>query len=124
MELRDIWNSTVTPPLPQVQRLSPQRIRKSGIALKEYGFELLVKAVSAIETSPFCRGGGGRGWVATFDFMISADHAVKVLEGAYDAQPEHAPSTRSARNRRALSEFAGADSTSLPELIAGSTDDV
>jgi|TARA_R110000824_G_scaffold49264_3_gene138297 hypothetical protein len=122
-ELKDLWNSTVTQPLPQVQRLSPQRIRKAQIAVKEYGYELLVQAISATETSPFCRGGGGRGWVATFDFLISGDHAVKVLEGAYDAQPEDAPSTRSARNRRALSEFAGSDSTSLPKLVAGSPDD-
>lgn len=37
-----------------------------------------------ISTSDFCRGKNERGWVATFDWLLQPDTAIKVLEGKYD----------------------------------------
>ena len=110
-QLKNAWNRIVTPPLPQVQRLSPQRIRTCEIAIKEYGLDALTSACQAVEKSAFCRGSGNRGWVAMFDWLIRADHCLKVLEGAYDAQPEtpkaqpRSTNSLSDQNRREMEAF-------------------
>ena len=52
--------------------------------------------VQRINASDFCRGQNERGWVATFDWLLQPDTAVKVLEGKYDnrthlEKPREAP---------------------------------
>ena len=94
--LKDTWNRIVTDPLPKVQRLSPQRIRTCEIAIKEYGLDALTSACQAVEKSAFCRGSGNRGWVATFDWLIRADHCLKVLEGPMTPSPRRRRRSRAA----------------------------
>ena len=42
------------------------------------------KAIAKISASQFCNGENDRGWKATFDWFISRDSVVKVMEGKYD----------------------------------------
>jgi len=45
-------------------------------------------AVSACSATAFLRGEGGKGWRASFDWLIENDtHVAEVLEGKYGAAP-------------------------------------
>lgn len=87
IELKEVWNRSVTPPIPQVLELSPQRIKLAEIAITQFGTEILHSACKAINASDFARGGGSRGWIANFDFLITKDHCLKILEGNYATPP-------------------------------------
>jgi hypothetical protein len=45
------------------------------------------EVVRAIASSSFCVGQNGRGWRATFDWLVLPDTRVKVLEGKYSGTP-------------------------------------
>lgn len=91
--LADLWNELTTAPLPPCQELSDQRKRKAIARLKERSLEEWRAIISRIEASSFCRGETGAGdWVASFDFLLKPDTAVKVLEGKYDDRKAAKPS--------------------------------
>ena len=42
------------------------------------------EALARVKRLKFCRGGGDRGWVATFDWFIKPNTVTEILEGKYD----------------------------------------
>ena len=86
------------PRLPEV--LGPTKARRQKFALRcrelarilpeaeaVYGIEFWERLFARVRESPFLRGESDSGWQASLDWLLeSADHVVRVLEGAYDAR--------------------------------------
>lgn len=87
--LGDAWNAGVSAPIPHVRELTDKRRRGAVARLRERVIEDWRVVIGRINASPFCRGENERGWVATFDWLLQPDTAVKVLEGKYDARKKH-----------------------------------
>lgn len=84
-QIKNLWNQMVTHPLKPVSFLTLKRIANLRAALARHPLDKWQDIISRVETSSFCRGGGDRGWVASFDWLIGSDDAVvKILEGRYD----------------------------------------
>jgi hypothetical protein len=50
-----------------------------------------IEGISRVTGSKFCRGGGPRGWKATFDWFIKPGTLTKILEGQYDDETPTKP---------------------------------
>lgn len=82
---RTLWNETTTAPLKPCLFLTLKRRRHIRACLVERPLEAWREVFARVEQSSFCRGDNARGFVASFDWLISGpDPAVKVLEGQYD----------------------------------------
>jgi class 3 adenylate cyclase len=78
----EAWNALG---LGQVQKILPdtERGRLLKKRLQDYGLDAVLKAIRNVGESSFLRGGGGKGWVCTFDWFIKPANFAKVLEGNY-----------------------------------------
>ena len=83
--VRDAWNRLTRPPLPRCRHLTAARRAAARQRLKEYTLADIEAAIARIAASPFCRGGGRRGWVAGIDFLLRPNTVARALEGAFDA---------------------------------------
>lgn len=87
--LAEIWNELRGPAQPAVRKLSPARLKKAKLRLKENpNLDEWREAMAAIASSDFCNGKNDRGWVANFDFFITPGKCEKALEGAYSGGPK------------------------------------
>ena len=71
----------------RIQRIKMlNNFRKSHIEarMKEYGNDAIIEVIKKASESDFLNGCGGKGFVATFDWLIRPNNFVKVLEGNYD----------------------------------------
>jgi hypothetical protein len=87
-DLAGLWNA-IEPPLPRCLELTTDRKKRARKRLKERPFDQWRAVVARIGASDFCRGlipsrTGDIPWVATFDWLLKPETAVKVLEGKYD----------------------------------------
>ena len=84
-DLLDLWNKSADKAFPRVLKMTEGRRRKAAARIAEHdspGWWVLV--LNGMNSSPFLKGDSGRGWRASFDWLVrSDDSAVKVLEGAY-----------------------------------------
>jgi hypothetical protein len=82
-----LWNRIVR--IPRVASL-PARSRRRACAraaLADHPDAAYWQSLFArVRDTPFLQGGGANGWRASFDWIITPDHAARVLEGAYDAR--------------------------------------
>lgn len=99
--LQAAWNAGTTAPIPKCLELSPRRRVKAKGRLQERPLSEWVEIIARIEASPFCRGDNDRGWVATFEWLLQPDVAVKVLEGQY-AHRARAPAGRLSQTARTI----------------------
>ncbi|HOJ04133.1 MAG TPA: DUF1376 domain-containing protein [Bacteroidota bacterium] len=84
--VRTAWNRTMdSPPFTPVMKLSGQRERHLRARYGEAVFrERYPEIFSIVNESPFCRGSGKTGFIASFDWIIKNDaNYTKVLEGKY-----------------------------------------
>lgn len=94
--LMQMWNGLTDGPIPQCRALTGKRLAHAKARLRGSlqlanmadtvsignAWETIIRRVVA---SDFCNGKNDRGWVATFDWLVSSDDVpVKVLEGKYD----------------------------------------
>lgn len=87
-EVRDGWNTLAgNHGLPQIAKLSDQRRRKAKAQAKRFPIDDWVNVFAKISQSPFLRGENERGWRCDFDFILSEQNFLKILEGKYDPQP-------------------------------------
>ena len=106
--LMSVWNTLTQPPIPQCREVSKSRSVHAKARLSERTLSDWHEIISRIQDSGFCRGENDRGWVATFDWLLKPDTAVKVLEGKYDDRAKHTSGgkeTLGARAIRATQEF-------------------
>ncbi len=104
--LFEAWNRFGTN-LPQARVLTKSRATKARQRLSERrleGQDGWNEVICKINNSPFCTGGGDRGWRATFDWLLRPETAVKVLEGQYTAP---AAPAKTLANVRAVGAFLG-----------------
>lgn len=78
----EAWNALG---LGQIQKILPdtERGRLLKKRIQDYGLEAVLRAIRNVGESSFLRGGGGKGWVCTFDWFIKPANFAKVLEGNY-----------------------------------------
>jgi hypothetical protein len=83
-DLMELWNSVAHQSLPRCAELTEKRTTAAKGRLAERSLPVWKQVIERINQSAFCRGKNDRAWVATFDWLLQPDVAVKVLEGKYD----------------------------------------
>lgn len=87
------WNTQAH--LPKVQTLNGREHLLRSRMREPFFVSNYAAAIERIARSRFCLGAvDGRGWRATFDWLIRADTIAKVMEGKYDDKPADAPKAR------------------------------
>lgn len=81
--------------LPSIRSLDGVRRQETSAFMDHFGAEVAAEVFARANRSDFLAGGGDRGWVAKFDWIIKIENANKILEGEYDNQVQLV-STRSA----------------------------
>jgi hypothetical protein len=72
------------PSLPSVKKVTDKRKKAIKNLLKAFTIEEIKDGFQKAEQSDFCKGKGGKGWIADFDFLINPNNLTKVIEGKYD----------------------------------------
>ena len=96
--IKDYWNEKHDATNSAMRRLtimSDQRKNNVRARLREYGGDVsqVYKAIDAAMQSDFMNGKNGKGWIASFDWIMCPTNFPKVLEGNYtDERPAKAPS--------------------------------
>jgi hypothetical protein len=86
-EVFDAWNSLGC--VPKCLVISDKRKNTIKVRLGEPFFKANWKAaMQKIKESNFCRGISDRGWKASFDWFITPDACLKLMEGKYDNTPQ------------------------------------
>lgn len=87
-EAQEGWNTLAeSHGLAKVVRLTDQRRRKVQAQAKRFPVADWVNVFAKISQSPFLKGENDRGWRCDFDFILSEQNFIKILEGKYDRQP-------------------------------------
>lgn len=92
----DMYNETCVS-LPRVHSLSDARRKAIRARLNTYSLDDLQKVFDKAEASSFLKGGNGRNWTATFDWLLKDSNIAKVLDGNYDNLRVAAAGNRTAR---------------------------
>ena len=95
--IKDYWNERHDATHSAMRRLtimSDQRKNNVRARLREYGGDVaqIYKAIDTAMQSDFMNGKNGKGWIASFDWIMCPTNFPKVLEGNYtDEHPASAP---------------------------------
>jgi hypothetical protein len=87
----EAWNRETTSPIARCREITSRRRQQIRARLRERSIVEWLGVFGRIERSAFCRGANDRTWVATFDWVLQPETAVKVLEGKYDTRPRTEP---------------------------------
>ena len=87
--IKEYWNTKHDQSGSAMRRLtlmSDQRKSNVSARIREYGGDVqnVYKAIDKAMASDFMNGKNGKGWVASFDWMMCPSNFPKVLEGNYD----------------------------------------
>lgn len=98
----EAWNALG---LSKVKKIVPGTNRDTLLRarLKDYGVDDVLEAIENIKKSTFLRGGGEKGWVITFDWLIKPNKFPKVLGGDYTDNPN--PPAQPSSPRRGRTEM-------------------
>jgi hypothetical protein len=123
--LANAWNELTHRPIPKCRELTASRKKAAERRLKERPLKDWREVIRRIQDSDFCRGQSETAWVATFDWLLKPDTAVKVLEGKYDnregkprGETAAAYTLRSAREFRDAVDLAAETFDPVPALPA------
>lgn len=100
--IKEYWNTKHDQSGSAMRRLtlmSDQRKSNVRARIREYGGDVqkVYKAIDKAMASDFMNGKNGKGWVASFDWMMCPSNFPKVLEGNYDnEQPAGSQQTQAA----------------------------
>lgn len=100
--IKEYWNTKHDQSGSVMRRLtlmSDQRKGNVRARIREYGGDVqnVYKAIDKAMASDFMNGKNGKGWVASFDWMMCPSNFPKVLEGNYDnEQPAGSQQTQAA----------------------------
>ena len=88
-DIKEYWNTKHDQSGSAMRRLtlmSDQRKSNVRARIREYGGDVqkVYKAIDKAMASDFMNGKNGKGWVASFDWMMCPTNFPKVLEGNYD----------------------------------------
>lgn len=83
-----LYNSVCTF-LPKVQSATGDRKHNVALLLKKYTPQQIEEVFKKAQGCDFLCGKGGRGWKASFDWLIREDNFLRVYEGAYNTQKKN-----------------------------------
>lgn len=84
-----LWNEQADSKLCRVEEIGKdtRRYKKVQKAWKEKpDLDYWLSVIQKINKTPFCLGGGDRGWRADLEWITSKDNRIHLLEGKYDAR--------------------------------------
>lgn len=85
-QIADMYNDTCVS-FPRLTRLSERRRKAIRARLKAgYTLDDFQRLFELAESSEFLKGGNGRNWYATFDWLIQDGNMAKVLDGNYQSR--------------------------------------
>ena len=91
LELMERYN-TICTGMPQAVKLTEKRAKAvRRLYATGYTSEQLIDVFYRAQASSFCTGSNDRGWRADFDWLMSENNLVKVLEGKYGGSAAPAP---------------------------------
>ena len=67
-----------------VEDAAPTRVEIDFVGVREYGIDMVYEVITKAAASSFLNGGGNRGFVADFEWLMRPNNFPKVLEGNYD----------------------------------------
>lgn len=79
------WHRETAHPIGRCLEVSAKRRKAILARLRERSLDDWREVFRRIQASAFCKGRNDRHWVASFDWVLQPETAVKVLEGKYDA---------------------------------------
>ena len=74
---------------PHLNTLSESRKKAIKARLKTYTIDDIITVFEKAEQSDFLKGGNGKNWNATFDWLMKDSNMAKVLDGNYDNREQH-----------------------------------
>jgi transcription elongation factor Elf1 len=84
-QLVEAWNGIAVPRgAIECRRLSPERRNRARPFLKRYSIEDITEAIRAVARADFLCGRDPKNFRADIDFLFSATHMNRLLEGFYD----------------------------------------
>ena len=69
---------------PKVMKITETRKRAVAQRIREYGAETVGKVIDMAVGNVFLNGGGGRSFVASFDWIMKPSNFIKIYEGNYE----------------------------------------
>ena len=100
--------------LQQASKLTPDRKRKIGARLKDFGLDGWHRALANIEKSSFLTGSNDRVWRANLEFLLQASSFAKVHDGGY-GNGRHAKAPVAIRMAKTESQIAAENEAMLRE---------
>lgn len=86
-EIQTAWN-WLGDPFPHTRQMTPKRVAAARARLSDRWWrENWHAGLGRLKASPFCSGGGPRGWVADLDWFLRPNTLVQIMEGKYDPRP-------------------------------------
>ena len=84
--VKDFFNRTMADAsIPKIRTKIDGRRKEMLIArVREYGIDMVYEVITKAAASSFLNGGGNRGFVADFEWLMRPNNFPKVLEGNYD----------------------------------------
>ena len=84
--VKDFFNRTMADAsIPKIRTKIDGRRKEMLIArVREYGIDMVYEVITKASASSFLNGGGNRGFVADFEWLMRPNNFPKVLEGNYD----------------------------------------
>lgn len=109
-EIREIFNREMfDKSIPKVRgKLKGQRLAFLTARFREYGIDAVREAIAKAARSDFLNGGGGRGFVASFEWIFRPNNFPKVLDGNFDNRQTMAVNGNQASNQSAAQRVEAA----------------
>lgn len=109
-EIREIFNREMfDKPIPKVRgKLKGQRLAFLTARVREYGIDAVREAIAKAAKSDFLNGGGGRGFIASFEWIFRPNNFPKVLDGNFDNRQTMAVNGNQASNQSAAQRVEAA----------------
>lgn len=116
-EIINRFNEILSPPLPQVLKLTSGRRKAIKSRISDYGLESIGQVFEKIKKSKFLTGKNG-GWSCDFDWIFKQSNFIKILEGNYDDGHRNIGSSEKQRaNEYALQQIVGSRNSESANMV-------
>ena len=109
-EIREIFNREMfDKSIPKVRgKLKGQRLAFLTARVREYGIDAVREAIAKAARSDFLNGGGGHGFIASFEWIFRPNNFPKVLDGNFDNRQTIVANGNQASNQSAAQRVEAA----------------
>ncbi len=93
------WNLAVSKAkIPMIAKMTDIRKRAVAARAAQHGEAAVLDVIQKAAASSFLNGGNGRGFLASFDWVMRPTNFLKVMEGNYDNRPTTTTTTNNTQN--------------------------